>query len=159
MLRPLPYPDIDRILMLTERTASGQGMSVSWQDFQDWRDQNQAFEHLGIFRGAIVNLTGGDQPERLNGSLTSSAIFGAMRISSLAEIVGVVRHVRHSCIAGEPPFGQVYTPFTQLPLVRAGPPSGHAAHGAHAARAADSRRSYRWVRSQRHAPPACAQHA
>jgi putative ABC transport system permease protein len=32
------------------------------------------------------------------------------------EIVGVVRHVRHYGIAGEPPFGQVYTPFTQLPV-------------------------------------------
>jgi putative ABC transport system permease protein len=84
MLRPLPYPDIERILMLNERTTSGQAMSVSWQDFQDWRDQNEVFEQLGVFRPAIVNLTGGDQPERLNGSLTSSAIFGAMGISPLA---------------------------------------------------------------------------
>jgi len=46
MLRPLPYPDIDRILTLGERTVAGGLMSVSWQDFQDWQQQNQVFEHL-----------------------------------------------------------------------------------------------------------------
>jgi putative ABC transport system permease protein len=32
------------------------------------------------------------------------------------EIVGVVRHVRHYGLVGEPPYVQIYTPFVQLPL-------------------------------------------
>ena len=84
LLRPLPYPDIERILTMNERTTSGQMMSVSWQNFQDWRAQNQVFEALGVYRGAVVNLTGGDQPERLNGSLASSEVFTAMGLAPLA---------------------------------------------------------------------------
>jgi hypothetical protein len=84
MLRPLPYPDIDRILIFIEQTRSGQTMSVSWPNFQGYRDQNQVFEHIGVYRGAVVNLTGADEPERLNGSLASSGVFKAMGISPLA---------------------------------------------------------------------------
>ena len=62
MLRPYPYPDMDRIVMLNEttRAAQPQQMSVAWPTFQDWQAQNQSFEHLGIYRNAVVNLTGGD---------------------------------------------------------------------------------------------------
>src|SRR5580765_2079741 len=51
MLRPYPYPDIDRIMMLSEVTRAGQGISVAWPNFLDWREQNQVFEHFGLFRG------------------------------------------------------------------------------------------------------------
>ncbi len=84
MLRPYPYPDFDRIIMLMERTRSGQAMSVAWPNYQDWRAQNQVFEYLGLYRSAVVNLTGGDQPERLNGTIASSEVFGAMGIPARA---------------------------------------------------------------------------
>jgi putative ABC transport system permease protein len=84
LLRPLPYPDIERVLTMNERTTSGLMISVSWQNFQDWRAQNQVFEALGVYRGAVVNLTGGDQPERLNGSLASADVFAAMGMAPLA---------------------------------------------------------------------------
>src|SRR5688572_14878769 len=83
MLRPLPYPDIDRILTISERTTDGRGMSVAWPNFQDWREQNQVFEHLGIFRGTTFNLTGGDRPERLNAAVASADLFRAMGIAPL----------------------------------------------------------------------------
>jgi putative ABC transport system permease protein len=79
MLRPYPYPDMDRILVLTESVrGQQQQMSVAWPTFQDWQAQNQSFEHLGIYRNTVVTLTGGDQPERLNGAMASSGVFGAM---------------------------------------------------------------------------------
>jgi putative ABC transport system permease protein len=77
MLRPYPYADMNRIMMLAETTREGQTISVAWANFQDWREQNQVFEHLGIYRGMVLNLTGGDQPERLIGSLASSEVFNA----------------------------------------------------------------------------------
>jgi putative ABC transport system permease protein len=57
-------------------------MSVAWPNFQDWRDQNEVFEHFGLYRSMTVNLTGGDQPERLNGSLASSEVFKALGIQA-----------------------------------------------------------------------------
>jgi putative ABC transport system permease protein len=80
MLRPLPYPDIDRLLLLNERTTTGQISSVSWPDFLDWQQQNRVFSHLGVVRGQPAILTGGDRPERVNGAVVSSGIFGAMGV-------------------------------------------------------------------------------
>src|SRR5262245_63255422 len=61
MLRPLPYPDIDRILTFIEQSRNnGQPMSVSWPNFQDYRDQNFVFEHLGVYRIAFEFTGHGD---------------------------------------------------------------------------------------------------
>jgi putative ABC transport system permease protein len=57
-------------------------ISVAWANFQDWREQNQVFEHLGIYRGTVLNLTGGEQPERLIASLVSSDVFKAMGLQA-----------------------------------------------------------------------------
>src|SRR5215471_15104402 len=83
MLRPYPYPDIDRIMILGEVTRAGQMMSVAWPNFKDWRDQNQVFEQFGVYRGMTLNLTGRDQPERLMSSLASTGAFRALGIQPL----------------------------------------------------------------------------
>jgi putative ABC transport system permease protein len=84
MLRPYPYADMDRIVMLMERTRSGLPLSIAWQNFQDWHEQNQVFEQMGIYRGTTVNLTGADQPERLIASMVSSEVFKAVGISAMS---------------------------------------------------------------------------
>src|ERR1700736_6578333 len=53
LLRPLPYPDADRILFLAEadKTNPGQGtFSVSLPDYEDWRRDSTVFEHLALSR-------------------------------------------------------------------------------------------------------------
>jgi putative ABC transport system permease protein len=83
MLRPYPYADMNRIMMITEVVRTGQQMSVAWANFQDWRAQNRVFESLGIFRGMVVNLTDRGQPERLVGSLASSDVFRAVGMQAI----------------------------------------------------------------------------
>jgi putative ABC transport system permease protein len=84
MLRPFAYPDVARIVALNERSRAGQDMSIAWPTFNDWLEQNQAFEHLGVYRSIAVNFTGGEQAERLSGAVVSSGVFGAMGIAPLA---------------------------------------------------------------------------
>ena len=36
MLRPFPYPQMERIVVLNESTRNGQQMSVAWSTFNDW---------------------------------------------------------------------------------------------------------------------------
>jgi putative ABC transport system permease protein len=84
MLRPFPYPDIDRVVMINETTRTGGVMSVAWPTFQDWAAQQQSFEYFGLYRGTTANLTGGDQPERLNAAIVSSQVFGALGIGPRA---------------------------------------------------------------------------
>ena len=83
LLKPLPYPNGDRLAIMNERTQTGSPMSVSWPTFKDWRDQSQVFEHIGVYRGAALNLTGGDRPERVNATMVSSAVFPALGIRPL----------------------------------------------------------------------------
>ncbi|HXT69000.1 MAG TPA: ABC transporter permease [Vicinamibacterales bacterium] len=80
LIRPFPYPDMNRIALLTEVAPNGQGMSVSWPNYQDWVAQNEVFDELGVYRGATVTMTGGDQAERLNGAIVSASVFATMGI-------------------------------------------------------------------------------
>jgi putative ABC transport system permease protein len=82
LLRPFPYADMDRITILGETTRSGLRMSVAWPNFLDWREQQDVFEHFGVYRGSTVNLTGGDQPERLIAASVSSEVCPALGISA-----------------------------------------------------------------------------
>jgi putative ABC transport system permease protein len=82
ILRPFAYPDIDRMVVMSERFETEQ-MSVSWPNFLDWKAQNTALRELGIYRNAAVNLTGQDQPERLSGSIVSASVFDSTGIAPL----------------------------------------------------------------------------
>src|SRR5215218_3997315 len=65
LLRPLPYPQSDRLAVLDE-TALKRGidsMSVSYPNFLDWREQNKSFEDIGIYFGASrFSLSGAGEP-------------------------------------------------------------------------------------------------
>ena len=86
LLRPLPYPHADRMVLLAETAKTRgrvEGMSVGWQDYLDWRRQARSFEHLGVYRNQNLNLTGSGDAERLNGALLSSDAMDAVGIRPL----------------------------------------------------------------------------
>ncbi len=74
LLRPLPYKDPDRLVIMWEK-APTQDTSVSYLNFQDWREQNQSFEDITAFRPESFNLTGAGEPERLAGRMASASFF------------------------------------------------------------------------------------
>jgi putative ABC transport system permease protein len=80
MLRPLTYPDGQRLMLLSERNANGEPMSVAWPNFQDWSSDQKSFEAFGIYRSGTANLTGGDRPDRVSIAYGSSAMFAAAGI-------------------------------------------------------------------------------
>jgi putative ABC transport system permease protein len=77
LLRPLPYKDPNRLTILWEKAAT-QDTSVSYPNFQDWRDQNQSFEEIAAFRRASFNLTGAGEPERLAARMASASFFSML---------------------------------------------------------------------------------
>jgi putative ABC transport system permease protein len=81
LLRPLPYPDSDRLVVLRERSPQLEGMSVAYPNFIDWREQNNAFENIGVFRRQSYNLTGSGEPERLIGWQLSADVFPALKVT------------------------------------------------------------------------------
>src|SRR5512143_267391 len=81
LLKPLPYPESERLVFLSERSPQLEGMSIAYPNFTDWREQNDAFENIGVFRRQNFNLTGSGEPERLVGGQVSADMFTALRVS------------------------------------------------------------------------------
>jgi predicted permease len=77
VLHPMTYPHLERIMTLwesipklrTERDA------VAAANFEDWKEQAQVFEYIAAYRSWSVNLTGVDDPERLQGYLVAPSFF------------------------------------------------------------------------------------
>jgi putative ABC transport system permease protein len=85
LLHDLPYPDSDRILNVStaqRRTGIGGG-AVSPADYLDWAEQNNVFSFMAASRGWPVNLSTGNRPERLRGTVTSGDFFSLFGVRPL----------------------------------------------------------------------------
>src|SRR5207247_9850545 len=67
LLRPLPYPDADRIMVLNDSSGPGQDYSVALPDYFAWQNDNNVFEHLACNNKESRNLSGitGREDERV----------------------------------------------------------------------------------------------
>jgi predicted permease len=77
LLRPLPYKDPERLVMVWE-DASRHGYprdTPAAANFVDWRDQSQNFEGMAAIADESFNLTGSGDPERLEGRRVSANMF------------------------------------------------------------------------------------
>ena len=83
LLRPLPYQDPDRLVMVWE-DATKQGYprdTPAAANFVDWRDQNNVFEGMAAIADESFNLTGSGEPERLEGHTVSANLFPLLESS------------------------------------------------------------------------------
>jgi putative ABC transport system permease protein len=81
LLRPLPYPTAERLVFLSEWSQQVPNMSVSYPNYQDWRDQGTGFEQLAAFRSAGFTLTGAGEPEQLSAREVSWNFFPALGVA------------------------------------------------------------------------------
>ncbi|HEX4667706.1 MAG TPA: ABC transporter permease, partial [Chthoniobacterales bacterium] len=77
LLRPLPYPEANRIVTLSEATPQQPEISVSWPNYLDWKTESTVFESLAIGRRESFNLSGLENrgPERVSGFVVTAAFF------------------------------------------------------------------------------------
>jgi putative ABC transport system permease protein len=80
LLRPLPYKDPDKLVRLGEWSKQVPSMSISYPNFKDWRERNRVFEGLAATQFDSYNLTGGDEPERLQGRNVSYNFFDVLGV-------------------------------------------------------------------------------
>ena len=85
LLRPLPYPEYDRITLLwmDNRREGIKEDITSWPTYVDWRDQNTTYEHMAGFRPTAFSLTGAGEPERLQGAMVTANFFDVMKVQPL----------------------------------------------------------------------------
>ena len=76
LLRPLPYEDPARLMVLREnKLPQFPEFSVSPGNFLDWQKQNETFEKLAAVNGSAYNLVIGSEPERLPGARVTAGMF------------------------------------------------------------------------------------
>lgn len=82
LLRPLPYPNADRIMVLNE-SGDGQEFAVSLPNYEDWKRDNTVFQFLAITRRESRNLSGvtGQEAERIPCAHVSEDFFKVVGIS------------------------------------------------------------------------------
>jgi predicted permease len=82
LLRPLPYQDPDRLVMVWEdRSKNGFPRDTpAVANYIDWRDQNQVFEGMAAIATQSFNLTGAGDPERIEGRRVSANLFALLGV-------------------------------------------------------------------------------
>jgi len=77
LLKPLPYPDADRIVLLMNSSPQGVSSAASVPKFNVWRAQTQVLEDVAAYDtgGPGINITGGDRPEQAKGIHVSHEFF------------------------------------------------------------------------------------
>src|SRR5947208_3509645 len=74
LLKPVPFPDPDRLVMFMNTSPGGQGPAASPAKFQHWRSQ-PSIQDGAAFRTGIVNYTGGEFAEQLRSAQVSADYF------------------------------------------------------------------------------------
>src|SRR5438045_3250880 len=83
LLRPLPYDESDRLVLLNEKDQQMDEMSIAYPNFLDWREHNQSFEKIGVYNRSNYNLTGTGEAERIVTAQMSADVFNVLRVNAL----------------------------------------------------------------------------
>ena len=83
LLRPLPYADPERVVVLNETHPRIGTISVSYPNFLDWRAQNHVFSEMALVAGVGHNLSGIAQPETISGQAVSSNFLSLIGVHPL----------------------------------------------------------------------------
>jgi putative ABC transport system permease protein len=79
LLRPLPFPEPERLVTLAGRSTN----NFAAPDFRDLATQNRSFAALGAYTNATFNLAGGSEPERVNGARVSASLLPTLGVTPL----------------------------------------------------------------------------
>jgi putative ABC transport system permease protein len=85
LLRPLQFPEPDRIVLLygiNPRQGIKQS-NMSMPDIVDWQQQSQSFEQIAAFSSGGMFLTTGDETERVRGTGVSDDFFPLFKTNAI----------------------------------------------------------------------------
>jgi putative ABC transport system permease protein len=81
LLRPLPYPDPDKLIVLRERSHIFDNGSVGYMNWLDWHASQRSFSELSLVRRESFNFSLGSglgSPERVRGVRASSGFLSVL---------------------------------------------------------------------------------
>ena len=80
LLRPLPYPQQERIVALRELDEKGRGMAFAEPNFDDLRARSRSFAALAKYTEGTEAVAGGSEPVRTNASAVSEDFFRVLGV-------------------------------------------------------------------------------
>src|SRR5438132_1174121 len=83
LLRPLPFQDADRLVLLGDHLGGRPGMSVRAREIATYSSATQAFSSLGGYITASFELSGGAQPEEINAPRLNSGTFPTLGVQPI----------------------------------------------------------------------------
>jgi predicted permease len=86
LLKPLPYPEPDRLMSIKQENHSAGAAvpeSLSYPDYFDWRARNRTFSGLASYTGANMTLTGVGEAEQLSAETISSNFFQVLGVAPM----------------------------------------------------------------------------
>jgi putative ABC transport system permease protein len=83
MLRPLPYPEPERIVRVMEVLPQYGRFAVAPANFLDWRDRNQVFDRIAAYTTGNDTFIGSEGPERIPRALTSWDMFELLGVTPM----------------------------------------------------------------------------
>jgi predicted permease len=83
LVRPLPFPEPERLVKLWESRPGYERMEPSPANYRDWKRMSSAFESMGAFTGTSVNLVGRGDPVRLEGAEVTAEVLPMLGVRPL----------------------------------------------------------------------------
>ena len=83
LIRPLPYKQADRLIVMRGTSPRIPDFSISYPDFLDFRRQSRAFEEMAAAHQVNFNLAGITQPENVNGYAVSPNFLSMIGVAPL----------------------------------------------------------------------------
>lgn len=83
LVRPLPYPNADRLVKVWEQRPRAARVDLSPANYQDWKQMAKSFDAFAAYRLLSINLTGSSQPLRLEGAVFSADVLRALGVDPM----------------------------------------------------------------------------
>ena len=83
LIRPLPFPEPDRLVKLWESMPGYPRVELSAPNYRDWKAAAKSFASLGVYRAAAVTMTGAGEPRRFVGSSVSAEVLPTLGVSPI----------------------------------------------------------------------------
>jgi predicted permease len=78
LLRPLPYPNAERLLQIQESHPGESNRNFTYANYFDLEQQSQTLQNISAFRPWSFNLTGQGEPQEIAGAMVSGKFFPAL---------------------------------------------------------------------------------
>jgi len=83
LLRPLPFRDADRLVLLGDHLGGGPGISVTAREIGTYSNATQTFSSLGGFITTGYELSGGAQPEEVGAARLTAGVFATLGVQPI----------------------------------------------------------------------------